>query len=868
MDRPHTLVVGPRGSGKTHLLRVVTHEARGDASVTGRLAVVTLPEDAPEIVSYQDLLFSVVERLLDDGHEAAKEILADARGARRDATRLEQVVLRTLGDRVLVLVIENLDRVFQDFGAVGQSRLRSFTENSQQVMLLASTPLLFDAISSHARPWYGAFNVEVLDDLTAEQGGALLEHLAIAAGDDALAEFLRTPTAHSRLQAVTHLTGGSPRMWTVLAGCVTVELLDELVPLVKALLDELVPYYQERLNSLAGNERKLVVELCRTTDVTADGRMVHTAHGMRTVRELAEICGLDAAVAASSLNRLHDARWVRRSKQPGTDQRTTWYEIREPMLRHHLQYRDSRGELLRVIVSFLREWYSLAEQRQRLAFADPGSLAEEYFRSVLAENRITSTDAPYDGGDPVALLAGARCWLDEPDAPNAGRVMSRLAALAAEAAALTVIEGAEAARAAADVRLAGSVHDRHELERTAILAAIDSVSRVVDDETAARARVGAGLDAAVGAISGRADLRDEVALELLAAGWTSRSDPNPDALARLERLRSTASPLEDNALRLAVDAERAFALWQTDDESAYDAAIACFEERVRLLGADHPDTVQIGYAATLWGLSNGDRMADVCQLAVRNLAALERLRSDGDLWVIATRLSLVVTACATRRWALAAEHGPMALESTLLGEFSDSRIAPLVVQAYISTGDHRTALITAARIVDDDPASAAPLYRVLKSTPQAPPLDMLDHEIATALAHAIQCQPTVTLACWAHAVADLDAGAMRDAAAHTINAAEVADASQHLLPALLLTADLLQQGNQFEPWLAAWEQALVERDELSLAHTVVVVLREAFTGNRTGLAELPADLRGIIEDVVDGRPIGEDRSDRPELPTT
>ncbi len=107
-----------------------------------------------------------------------------------DTAGLERMALEQLGDRVLVLVVENLDRVFRDLGEQGQARLRNLTETSSKLLLLASTPLLFDAVSDHARPWYGSFDVEHLRELDAQEGCELLQRIAVAAGDEDLAASL------------------------------------------------------------------------------------------------------------------------------------------------------------------------------------------------------------------------------------------------------------------------------------------------------------------------------------------------------------------------------------------------------------------------------------------------------------------------------------------------------------------------------------------------------------------------------------------------------------------------------------------------------------------------------------------------------
>ncbi|MDQ4096330.1 MAG: ATP-binding protein [Actinomycetota bacterium] len=363
--RPHTLIVGPRGSGKTHLVAIVLHELRRDPGVAGGIAVARLPEDALSIASYEDLLFEVISAL--GGSDEAGALRAG-----REGRGLERLLTRLIDGRMLLLVVENLDRVFANIGLDGQHRLRAFVETEGSTMLLATSPLLFEGVSARERPWYGSFIPEHLPDLTLEEGTELLRRVAVLQGEDALAEFLVSDTGQARLRAVEHLAGGSPRLWMVLAGCMTIETLDRLVPAVEALLDALAPYYQQRLWELPPNEQKLVIELCR-------------GPGLRTVKDVASAAGLSEQVTATSLRRLVQARWVRGNKQPGTDQRTTWYEVREPLLRHHVQYRSATGEPLGFIVAFLRTWFSVPELLAHWAATQPRSDAARHLTSALVD---------------------------------------------------------------------------------------------------------------------------------------------------------------------------------------------------------------------------------------------------------------------------------------------------------------------------------------------------------------------------------------------------------------------------------------------------------------------------------------------------
>lgn len=338
--RAHTLVVGPGGSGKTHVLAVALHRALRDPDVASRLAVCWIPEDALAIGSYPDLLVELI-RQLDPASAADVAELRRAHGSRP----LEALLLRIAGDRSPVLVIENLDRVFANLGTAGAAGLRGFVETSGGVLVLASARLIFPGISSRDEPWFASLDVEPIHDLSLVEATDLMRARARARGDEGLAQFVGTDRGQVHLKVLERLLGGSARVWHLLAGAADVPSLEAVLPAIEQLLDDLTPYHQERLWQLPPVEQKLVVALGR-------------ADGMLPVSELADATGVQERVVATGLGRLTQSGFVRRQKAVGGDQRKTWYELGEPLLRHHLQYREGRMEAIRRSVEILRSWFS------------------------------------------------------------------------------------------------------------------------------------------------------------------------------------------------------------------------------------------------------------------------------------------------------------------------------------------------------------------------------------------------------------------------------------------------------------------------------------------------------------------------------
>lgn len=390
-SRPHTLIVAPRGAGKTHTLHVAVHRSLADPATAKSILPVFIPEDSLAIGSYIDLLVEIA-RSIDDSLGASAR---DMRG-HKDTIGIEQAICAAVGDRMIVLAIENLDRVFDSLGPGGQGALRAWVETSTAIMIFATAPMLFAGVSSRSYPWYGSFIVESLPDLTVDEAVVMLGKAARRNSDETLATFIESTHGRERLQVIHRLAGGSPRLWHILSEGIDIDSLDALVPAVESLLDRLAPYYQQQLWQLAPGEQRLVVELARGWEP-------------RTVSDLATAVGISNQSAAAALGRLSSSRWVTSAKAETGDRRASWYDLTEPLLRYHLQYREDRGEPLRLIVEFLRGFYSRERLLEELADAAPNSPVERHLQRALYEQHNWFVRGALN--EPKVLLASLRTWM-------------------------------------------------------------------------------------------------------------------------------------------------------------------------------------------------------------------------------------------------------------------------------------------------------------------------------------------------------------------------------------------------------------------------------------------------------------------------
>jgi tetratricopeptide (TPR) repeat protein len=343
-ERNHTLLVGPRGSGKTHLVSLVYHRASDLRARGARLQLAWLPEDPWTIASYKHLLVAVAERL---------EPKLDVEVPRSD-TELESLLIeRASRDGPIVVIVENLDQVLRVLGNKGQQRLRHLLQDDRSLLLVATSTRLDRALSDQASPFYAFFTTTRLEPFDIDEAAEMLTAIATERRDDKLVEYLGTEEGRARLRAVTHLAGGQPRLWAALASALSVDGLRELVELLLTRFDDLTPYYQEQLGRLSPHQRLVVAELAE-------------ADRPFNVSELAERVEIEPRSLAKTMHELVDRGWAMPITSPlalQLDRRRTYYELAEPLARLSFQIKESRGQPVRLIVEFLKHWFDASDLR-------------------------------------------------------------------------------------------------------------------------------------------------------------------------------------------------------------------------------------------------------------------------------------------------------------------------------------------------------------------------------------------------------------------------------------------------------------------------------------------------------------------------
>ena len=369
-NKHHTLLVGPRGIGKTHFVALVHSRVRKDPELEDAVRIAWLNEDETT-TSFVQLLVKIYRAL---AHDYASEFSADwlsnlLNNPPDEVERqLMHCLVQTFRVKTLLILVENLDALFDGLRDIGQKKWRSFMQEHPFTSILATSQQLFQGVQSQNEVFFGFFAPIHLKPLELEDAIQLLSKVAKADEQSDLVAYLATPEGRSRVRAIRHLAGGNHRIFIVLSSFITRDTLDDLVEPFEKMADELTPYYQERLRWLSAQQRQVIELLCSHPSPLSPS-------------EVAKQLLAPENSIGTQFKRLTQLKYVKRSQRG----RESLYELTEPLMRLASEVKERKP--LRLLVSFLRVWYHPEYLFQILRTTQNESL-KLYTSLALKENQV------------------------------------------------------------------------------------------------------------------------------------------------------------------------------------------------------------------------------------------------------------------------------------------------------------------------------------------------------------------------------------------------------------------------------------------------------------------------------------------------
>ena len=362
-SKHHLMFIGPRGSGKTHLLSLIEDQIAKQPDLASHYVIARFPEESNRTVSFADFLLGLCEILRD---QLPDEPLWGQLYQQLATTEDDSIIIDTLvpairkqnhaHKRTIVVMLENVHEMFerQMSKRIDVSALRKFFMDDNGCLLIATAPMHFDAITSVKEPFFDFFDVQVLDLLSKEDSINLIRlNLEWDKRTDLLSDF---ENMRPKLMALHDMTDGNPRLTLMLYELISHDSVLQVRQQFLQLLDRVTPFYQDRLRDIAPLERAVLETIATMRDSTQPKTPANIAAKMRMSQQQ----------TSNLLKRMTESLYLKNMVNPD-DKRSRLYAIREGFFDIWLAMNLSRKDRARlpILVECLAKFYPQLEDREK-----------------------------------------------------------------------------------------------------------------------------------------------------------------------------------------------------------------------------------------------------------------------------------------------------------------------------------------------------------------------------------------------------------------------------------------------------------------------------------------------------------------------
>ncbi|MBT1700367.1 tetratricopeptide repeat protein [Fulvivirgaceae bacterium PWU4] len=405
------ILIGKRGSGKTHILRVLFH--RIQPFVQDReLVVAYFAEEEYGIDSYLDFLVRIInafKRWYDDDAVFLEGELEKIREtpASRQEDLAELVIVDYIKDKPLLILTENFDATLSAIQKAGQDKLRAFLFRHNRISFIATSQSLIPDLRVEDKPFYNYFLPIELKTLSYKESVALLKQLASVEDRRDLLKHLESK-GRSQVRAIHELVKGNHRLLVTFYEFLKADSLAELSTIFIKTMNDLKPYFETFVRYLPPQQQKIIhyLALCKVPKRGTD---------------IGKNCFISDKSISKQLSELQRRRLIEGIPDPAS-KRDKLYDISEPLLRIAIEVGEQKQGITSLFIDFLALYYShdeLYEQRgkfENLYMQERVPLLKEKYRfEIEAREKALRIKMQYFTDTDTPTLEQAKTLFDKKD---------------------------------------------------------------------------------------------------------------------------------------------------------------------------------------------------------------------------------------------------------------------------------------------------------------------------------------------------------------------------------------------------------------------------------------------------------------------
>ncbi len=354
------LIIGPRGSGKTHVLKVLYNRIFKQPELSKKIEIAYLVEDEYGVATFLDFIVRILRSFVrwypERTESLVEEIEKLKKVPKQDQEKIAaKILLNQIKGKTLIIIVENIGNVFHEkkgFGKKGQQKFRDLIQQYPYFTIISSNQALFEDIQKEDMPFHNFFKIDHLKKLSLDEALLFLKSIAKWDKNLDLLKFLDTDEGRGKNQAIYDLVGGNHRLLVSFYNFLKSDYINKLSESFIKTINNLIPYFQSMMDQLTAQQQKIVQHLCQIRIPS-------------NVKNIAENCFSTHNIISKQIVNLVRLKYVYVAESSG---RETFYELSEPLLRICNELKENRGGPIKLFIDFLGSLYTSKEIKRKYMY--------------------------------------------------------------------------------------------------------------------------------------------------------------------------------------------------------------------------------------------------------------------------------------------------------------------------------------------------------------------------------------------------------------------------------------------------------------------------------------------------------------------